>query len=82
MVDIHNDVPDYHFAPPPGGTIHGNATVTLNIGGDLTVGGDASTYILNGRNNNVSGPSGGTIDSDATLNIDAANFSVGGCTRC
>ena len=76
---ILNDVPlDYQFTPPSGGTIHGNATLTLTIGGDLTIAGDASTEILNQRDATSTVPSGGTIDSDATLNITAANFSVGG----
>jgi hypothetical protein len=75
---LNNIVTDYHFAPPLGGTIHGSATVTLNIGGDLTTAGDAGIYILNQRNFEFPGPSAGTIDSDATLNISAANFSVGG----
>ena len=66
------------FTPPSGGTIHGNATLTLSIGGDLTIAGDTSIEILNQRAALSPAPSGGTIDSDATLNISAANFSVGG----
>src|SRR5438552_3995222 len=76
---ILNDVPlDYEFTPPSGGTIHGNATLTLTIGGDLTIAGDALIDIENQRNLLFTGPIGGTIDSDATLNITAANISVGG----
>src|SRR5205807_9601063 len=76
---VLNDIPpDYQFTPPSGGTIHGNATLTLNIGGDLTIAGDALIDIENQRNLLFTGPSGGTIDSDATLNITAANISVGG----
>jgi hypothetical protein len=76
---ITNDVPAvYQFAPPSGGTIHGSATLTLNIGGDLTVAGDASIEIENQRNAQSTVPRGGTIDSDATVNLTAANFSVGG----
>ena len=76
---ITNDVPAvYQFTPPSGGTIHGSATLTLNIGGDLTIAGDAFIAILNQRNSQSTVPSGGTIDSDATVNITAANFSVGG----
>ena len=76
---ILNDIPpDYQFTPPSGGTIHGTAALTLNIGGDLTVAGDALIHIENQRNLLFTGPSGGTIDSDATLNITAANISVGG----
>jgi hypothetical protein len=74
----NNAPPGYQFTPPSGGTIHGNATLTLNIGGDLSIAGDASIEILNQRNFQSTVPSGGTIDSDATLNISAANFSVGG----
>ena len=76
---VLNDIPpDYQFTPPSGGTIHGNATLTLTIGGDLTIAGDALIDIENQRNLLFTGPSGGTIDSDATLNITAANISVGG----
>ena len=76
---ITNDVPPvYQFTPPSGGTIHGSATLTLNIGGDLTIAGDASIEIENQRNSQSTVPRGGTIDSDATVNITAANFSVGG----
>jgi hypothetical protein len=76
---ILNDIPPDVVVPPSGGgTIHGNATVTLNIGGDLTVAGDGSIFIANQRNFQAIAPIGGTIDSDATLNISAANFSVGG----
>src|SRR5439155_16506659 len=76
---IYNDIPpDHQFTPPSGGTIHGNATLTLNIGGDLTVAGDGAICIANQRNLLFTGPSGGTIDSDATLNVTAANISGGG----
>ncbi|PYJ79631.1 MAG: hypothetical protein DME69_03955 [Verrucomicrobia bacterium] len=76
---VLNDIPpDYQFTPPSGGTIHGNATLTLTIGGDLTIAGDALIDIENQRNLLFTGPIGGTIDSDATLNITAANISVGG----
>ena len=50
----------------------------MNIGGDLTIAGDGSIDIANHRNFEEPGSTGGTIDSDATLNITAANFSVGG----
>ena len=77
--EILNDTPpDYQFTPPGAGTIHGNATVTLNIGGDLTIAGDASVFILNFRRGALPDLNGGTIDSDATLNVSAANISVGG----
>jgi hypothetical protein len=76
---VLNDIPpDAVVMPAGGGTIHGNATVTLNIGGDLIVAGDGEIFIANQRNFQSTAPSGGTIDSDATLNITAANFSVGG----
>jgi hypothetical protein len=76
---ILNDIPpDHQFTTPSGGTIHGNATLTLNIGGDLTIAGDGAIYIANQRNFQEQGSSGGTIDSDATLNITTANFSTGG----
>jgi hypothetical protein len=76
---ITNDAPAvYQVTPPSGGTIHGSATLTLNIGGDLTIAGDAFIAILNQRDFQSTVPSGGTIDSDATVNITAANVSVGG----
>jgi FecR protein len=76
---VLNDIPpDHQFTPPGGGTIHGDATVRLNIGGDLTVAGDADVFIANLRNGAFPGLNGGTIDSDATVHISAANVSVGG----
>ena len=76
---VLNDIPpDHQFTFPGGGTIHGNATLTLNIGGDLTIAGDGSMEIGNQRNFQEQGSRGGTIDSDATLNVAAANLSVGG----
>src|SRR5439155_10926468 len=75
---LNNSVPDHQFATPPCGTIHGSATLTLNIGGDLTIAGDASAFIYNRRDSGFTGPIGGSIDSDASVNITAANFSVGG----
>jgi hypothetical protein len=75
---LNDTPPDHQFATPPAGTIHGSATVKLNIGGDLTIAGDASAAISNPRHQGFTGPIGGTIDSNAAVNIMAANFSVGG----
>jgi hypothetical protein len=76
---VLNDFPvGSAFTAPSGGTIHGSASLTLNIGGDLTIAGDAAVFIENQRNFGFSGPSGGSIDSDATVNITATNFTVGG----
>src|SRR5207249_4770893 len=76
---VLNDIPpDAVVTPAGGGTIHGNATVTLTIGGDLTVAGDGEIFIANQRNFQSTAPRGGIIDSDATLTVTAANFSVGG----
>ena len=51
------------------GNIVGNANINFNLTGDLQTVGDASFSILNG---------GGTIGGDATINVNAANISIGG----
>ena len=52
------------------GNIVGGADLTLNLTGDLTTQGDATLAILN--------DTGGTIGSDAVINVTAANISTGG----
>ncbi len=61
-----------------GGMIDLAATVTVDIAGDLTTSGDASFTILNQRALGFAGPNGGSIGGDATVNVTANNFSVGG----
>ena len=51
-----------------------SANLTFNIGGALTTTGDASFSI----SNNNDGSGGGTIGSDATINVSAASISAGG----
>ena len=54
----------------PSGNIVGGADLSLNLAGDLTTQGDAILVILN--------DTGGTIGSDAVINVTAANISTGG----
>jgi hypothetical protein len=58
-----------------GGTIGGSANVTFNIGGAFTTTGDASFVVFNSTN---VGSGGGTIGSDATINVSAASIFTGG----
>ena len=51
------------------GGIVGGADITLNLTGDLTTQGDATLAISN--------DTGGTIGSDAVINVTAANISTG-----
>ena len=53
-----------------GGNIVGTANINLNLTGDLTTQGDALLTISN--------DTGGTIGSDAVINVTAANISAGG----
>src|SRR5438874_3802907 len=57
-----------------GGTIDSSANLTFNIGGALTTTGDASFGISNSND----GSGGGTIGSDALINVSAASISSGG----
>src|SRR5207237_1432360 len=57
-----------------GGTIGGSANLNFSLTGDLTAQGDANFGILN----DDEGSGGGTIGSDATSNVTAANISTGG----
>ena len=57
-----------------GGTIDSSANLTFNIGGALTTTGDASFGISNSND----GSGGGTIGSDAGINVSAASISAGG----
>ena len=57
-----------------GGTIDSSANLTFNIGGALTTTGDASFGISNSND----GSGGGTIGSDAVINVSAASVSTGG----
>jgi hypothetical protein len=59
-----------------GGSIGSGTNVTVNVGGNLTTQADAAFQILNNDDGSGSGP--GTIGSDATLNVSAANISTGG----
>ena len=59
-----------------GGSIGSGANFTVNVGGDLTTRDYAAFQILNNDNGNGSGP--GTIGSNATLSVTAANISTGG----
>jgi hypothetical protein len=56
-----------------GGSIGEGANVTLNVGGNLTTQGDATFQILNYDD----GPGPGTIGSNATVSLIAANISTG-----
>ena len=78
---ILNDAPhdaDAQLTSPSGGTINGNATLILTVGGDANIAGDAFFEITNQRNSGSTAASGGSIIGNATINISAANFSVGG----
>lgn len=75
---ILNDIPpDHQFTPPSGGTIHGDATLDLSIGGDLNVTGYTSIFIDQFRRGNLPTLNGGTIDGNAAINVSAANISIG-----
>ena len=75
---ILNDIPpDHQFTPPSGGTIHGDATLSLDIGGDLNVVGYTTVFIDQFRRGDLPNLNGGTIDGSAILNINAANISIG-----
>jgi hypothetical protein len=67
-----------HLTSPPGGTINGNATLALTVGGDVSIAADASIEIGNQRDAASTAAKGGTITGNAALNISAANLSVGG----
>src|SRR5439155_4205294 len=59
-----------------GGHIGTGGDITLQVSGGITTQGDAVFQISNNDNGDGSGP--GTIGSDATINVTAANISVGG----
>ena len=59
-----------------GGSIVGGSNISLTIGGALSTTGDATLQIFNNDNGDGSGP--GTIGSDATIEVTAANISTGG----
>ena len=56
------------------GSIGGSAIISLNLTGDLAAQGNANFTI----GNQDQGSGGGTIGSDATINVAAANISSGG----
>jgi hypothetical protein len=56
------------------GHIGGDAVINFDLSGNITSHGDATFQIFNETN----GSSAGTIDSDATINVTAANISTGG----
>jgi hypothetical protein len=60
-----------------GGVIDSNATLSFNLTGNLTTQGGADIQILNNQNSFSNGLPGGSIGSAATLNISAANISIG-----
>jgi hypothetical protein len=70
--------PGAHLTNPPGGTINGNATLTLRVGGDVNIAGDTLFQITNQRISTSTAANGGSIFGNAAINISAANFSVGG----
>jgi hypothetical protein len=55
-----------------GGSIVGNANLNFTLTGDLTTQGEANFAILN----EDAGSGGGTIGSDATINVNAANITA------
>jgi hypothetical protein len=59
-----------------GGHIGTGGNNTLNVSGDITTQADAQFQIFNNDNGNGSGP--GTMGSNATINVSAANISTGG----
>jgi hypothetical protein len=59
-----------------GGHIGTGGNMTLQVAGDITTQGDAQFQIFNNDNGNGSGP--GTMGSNATINVSAANISTGG----
>ena len=59
-----------------GGTIHGNALLTLSIAHDFTIQGDADIEILNDGGTGAVTPLAGTIDGNATLQFSANNLTT------
>jgi hypothetical protein len=60
-----------------GGLIDSNATLTFTLAGNLTTQGSAEFDILNNQNVFSNGVPGGSIGLAATLDVSAANISVG-----
>ena len=71
-----NSGPLFLITDNEGGHIGTGGNNTLNVSGDITTQGDAQFQIFNNDNGNGSGP--GALDSDATINVTAANISSGG----
>ena len=62
--------------PGSGGTVDSDATIAFILTGDVTTQQDAFFEIQNQLQ--LTGTTGGTIGGNATVNVTAANFSVGG----
>lgn len=60
-----------------GGLIDSNATLSFNLTGNLTTQGGAEFDIVNDQNQSSNGMPGGSIGLAATLEISAANISIG-----
>ena len=74
-LDVDIDNPN-HGVVGSGGTIDSDANIAFTLTGNLTTQGDAFFGILNQLA--PGGTTGGTIGGDATINVSAANISVGG----
>jgi FecR-like protein len=66
------------FTSNRGGTIGGNALVNFNVTHDATVTGLADFEILNDGGPNALTPVAGTLHGSATVQVSAANLTVGG----
>ncbi len=60
-----------------GGLIDSNATLSFNLAGNLTTQASAEFDIINDQNQSSNGMPGGSIGLAATLDISAANISIG-----
>ncbi len=60
-----------------GGVIDSDATISFNIAGNLSITSDATFEILNHLAIASTGGTGGTIGSDAMINVTAANLTAG-----
>ena len=73
--DIENAADTDGKSLVPGGTIDGNATVAVSVGGEIASQGVLEFAVLNNDYRFLA--AGGTIGGDATVNVSAASISCG-----
>ena len=73
--DIQNSADTDGESLVPGGTIDGNATVNLSVGGDVNAGGVLEVAVLNNDRRFL--PAGGTISGDARVTVIAGSIFAG-----